>query len=95
MSVGDDGDRASHQLGREMLPLALQLREFASSRTGEEALPAVRRLVPLAAEIVLLVASALRTSGDPDTGKRNLLMLRQQATKLAQITEAALREAQP
>lgn len=85
--------RSSMELGREMEPLALRLRDFTEPLRGNESLPPVQQLVPLAGEIALLVAYALNTSGNAGgTGRHNLTVLRQLVARLAETAEAALRD---
>ena len=83
--------RSSRQLGNEMEPLARQLRDFTEPLTGDDPRPLVQQLVPLTGEIATLVAYVLKTSGDPaGTGRHNLAALYDLATRLAEVSQAAL-----
>ena len=83
--------RSSSELGNEMAPLARQLRDFTQPLTGDDPRPLVQQLVPLTGEIATLVAYALKTSGDPaGTGRHNLAELYDLATRLAEVSQAAL-----
>lgn len=83
--------RSSSELGNEMEPLARQLRDFTQPLSGDDPRPLIQQLVPLTGEIATLVAYALKTSGDPvGTGRHNLAALYDLATRLAEVSQAAL-----
>jgi hypothetical protein len=85
--------RSSRELSQQLEPLATRLRAFTEPLDGDESLPPVQQLVPLAGQIVVTVQYVLNCSGDPlGTGRHNLEGLRGLANRLAAAADAALRD---
>ena len=83
---------SAKDLARQIEPHAARLRAITQPLTGDESLPAVHQLAPVAGEIAVLTGYALNTTGDPlGTGRHNLQVLRDLGTRLAEVADAALR----
>jgi hypothetical protein len=85
--------RSSRELSQQLEPFATQLRAFTQPLGSDTSLPPVQQLVPLASQIVVGVHHTLTCAGDPlGTGRHNLTVLRDLATRLAGLAEQALRD---
>jgi hypothetical protein len=84
---------SSKDLARQIEPHAARLRAITEPLTGDESLPTVQQLAPLAGEIAVLTGYVLNTTGDPlGTGRHNLQVLHDLGTRLAELADAALRD---
>jgi hypothetical protein len=91
MLMDDDQIRSSLELGREMLPIADQLKGLTAP-PGDDPLPALQEAAISVGEIAFTMACALQSTGNAVAVRRQLEVLRRQAGELVRATEAALDE---